>query len=434
MKSIFKRISLFLLICVFSLVVLSCEDTSKDGNTPTDGIVETPSTEDLKNGIQTVAPYKVYKADGTEFDGVEYTSMYTAIRTAAQNSSSKQKMYVLDANNLEIFRRQSKTNYWCYSGTKFYGSMPKAEAEVWAKNFTKAYVIDGQGLGNVLLGTEWYEGSDIESSGPLELFSGGYNYLFSTSGQLAPGNVWEKPGWGYLEGTVRLSQASYMPTNDGDGWNAYIFFNGSGGFLSDLGMIGAMRDGKVVWALVRNCSHTDHKTDEVKYGSSFTVLSWDPVTTMTWNEEKGRYDGADDLFFQCWQGVDGWIFKITNLTTNKVYTIEEIHEGMFTESIGYFRFLVAASYCPVVSDVWNARCGAYLRNVIFEDLKMARWNEAETYTEDMYEDFFVGENMSYGYSQGAECSSVEYGVRENGTKYISMSCYYDGLGHYGNGQ
>lgn len=427
MKTLFRKLSLFLLICVFSLVVISCEDTSEDDNTPP---VETP-TPDLKGGVETAAPYKIYNSDDTEFDGVEYTSLYTAVRIAGENSSSKNKMYVLDANNLEIFRRQSKTNYWCYSGTKFYGSMPKLEAEEWAKNFTKAYVIDGQGVGNVLLGTEWYEGSNLEQQIPLELYSGGYNYLFTTSGELGAGNVWTKPGWGYMEGTVRLSEASYMPTQDGDGWNAYIFFNGSGGFLSDLGLIGVLRDGRVIWALVRNCSHTDHKTDEVKYGTSFIVLSWDPVTTMTWNSKENCYNGADDLFFQCWQGVDGWEFKITNLSNNRVFTINEKHEGMFTESTGYFRFLVAASYCPVVDNVWNARCGAYLRNVIFEDLKVARWNEEEVYTEAMYEDLFLDSNMIYGFSQGAECASMISGVKEDGTKWISMSCYYDGLGHYG---
>ena len=89
-------------------------------------------------------------------------------------------------------------------------------------------------------------------------------------------------------------------------------------------------------------------------------------------------------------------------------------------------------------DVWNARCGASLRNVLWDNIKVARYNEAETYTEDMYEDFYPGtENMIYGFSQGGDCASMVTGYYEEskgtykaGDRFVSFSCYYDGGDHY----
>ena len=136
--------------------------------------------------------------------------------------------------------------------------------------------------------------------------------------------VWTKQGYGYMECYVRLSEATYVAPTDYHGWNAYIFINGAGGATCDLGLIGVIRDNKLVWAPVKNCSHGDHSAA----GNGFAVLSWNPITTMEYDSEKGVYAGGDDLFFQCYQMIDGWTLKITNLRTNSVFTINEKHEGM----------------------------------------------------------------------------------------------------------
>ena len=457
MKLNIKRLLILFLVLALPFVLLGCtEETNSNNQTDPVSNPETvvtnptvpsevtqPEETYVYEGTATVAPFKTYNADGTLHS--EYNNMYAAIRCAGTNSTSGNKMYVEDGNGLKIFQRQNQNNYWCYDGTNFVGSKARTEALSWGQNREKCYIIDGRGTGYVMCGTKYYEGSDLNQEINLELISGGYNYMFTDSGYIE-NDIWIKKGWGYMECYVRLSEANYHPSTDGDGWNAYIFINGKGGISSDLGLIGGVQkvngENKVVWAICRNCSHQDHKTDVSTYGESFSLpYGWQTVTTMSYDKENKCYNGADDLYFQVWQGVDGWVLRITNLTTNQVFTHNEIHEGMFENSTQYFRFLLAASYCPVVGNIWNARSGAYLRNVVFDGVKIARWNEAETYTEDMYEDFYPDSNMMYGYSQAADCSSMIYSTHnadgtyksghayKAGEKYLSFSCYYDGGGH-----
>lgn len=461
-----KKIFIFLTILTVSFSLFSCSENSATDDeslnqTPTEGETEKP-TEGEKDpgydengnyvylGTETVGPFTVYNADETEV--ITYDYMFEAIRHAGAYSTSKNKMFVLDANGLKVFQRQSKTNCWVYDGTNFVGSMSKNEATEWCSKRTKGFVVDGQGTGFVMMGAEYYDGTDFTQDIPLELFTGAYNYLFSKAGEMV-GGEWTTRGYGYMECYVRLSLATYTQTKDNTPWNAYIFINGAGGKTSDLGLIGVVRDGKLVWALVRNCSHPSHTANN----PGFSVLSWDPVTTMTYDEEKGYFTNGDDLFFQCWQGVNGWVLKITNLTTGKIHTINEYHQDMFADSTQYFRFLLAASYVPALdtvpdeysllktSTIWNPRCGASLRNVVFDGIYMARYNFDENYDKSMYEEFYPGsENMLYGFAQGADCASMimgtyeedgtnSYATGENykaGDRFVSFSCYYDGGGHY----
>ena len=448
MKNIFKTKKILLVfILVLSLFTFGCVDNNENDDVGAKPGTWTDETGYTYEGTQTIAPYTIYNQDGTVFK--VYDGMFTAIRVAALNSKNSEKKYVLDGNGLEIFKRQNNDQCWCFDGTFFVGVKEKNEAKAWCDNKARGYVISGQGKGYVQVGTTYYENTDTKQNIPLELISGGYNYLFSKGGDISDvTNV--LPGYGYCEFNVRLSEASYKPTSepytdfdgqkDANQWNAYIFVNGAGGkYTSDLGLIGVVRDGKLVWALVRNCNHPDHASNEAEYGLSFKVLDWTPVTTMEYDEATGSYIGGDDLNFVCYQGVNGWNLTITNLRTNQKFYINENHEGMFADATQYLRFLIAASYCPVANTVWNARCGAYLRNVVFDGMKIARWNAEETYTEAMYEDFYPGSpNMIYGFSQASDCAHMISGkYTENGTYksgngysegtyYMSFSCYYDG--------
>ena len=332
---------------------------------------------------------------------------------------------------MEIFRRQARNQYYMYDGEYYVGSASSVDALDWAEDKPRSYVLDGQGLSYVKLGKELMEGSREPEH--YELHSGGYNYMFSKSGILQ-GGEWVKQGYGYASVNVRLSEASFMPPQDGNVWNAYIFLNHKGHYNNDLGLIGNLIDGEIVWRLVRNCSHESHKA----IGDNFKVLSNEPVTTMTL-DENGVYTGADDLHFEIYATVDGWTLNITNLTTEEVFTIDEKHEGMHTDSTQYFRFLLAASYCPVVGNVWDARSGGFLKNVIFDNIKIARWKESNTYDTSDLEDFYPGEDtLDYGFSQGADTASFYYGTHDEdgeyksgnsyykGDKYIVFSSYYDG--------
>lgn len=469
-----KKVLLFLLTLCLGVALISCGgDSDSDNNAtpvpPSDGESVVPSQSQNETidgytfeGVKTVAPYTVYNQDGSVYvaetgeEANPNNSLFNAIRLAGEKSLNSNKMYVIDGNGLKVFQRQSKNDCWCYDGTYFVGSKPRTDALKWSEGRKRSYVIDGQGKAYLELGIDWYEGSDFSNEIPLEYISGGYNYMFSKAGEIEA-DVWHTLGFGYMETYVRLSEATYMPNLDtqnrnGDAWNAYIFINGAGGFTCDLGLIGNLNTSSniVQWRLVRNCSHDDHKNNPAEYGPSFTTAvnqapgqagSVQLVTTMSWDEEAGCYNGADDLFFQCWQMVDGWILKITNLKTGVVYTINELHEGMFEDKVQYFRFLLAASYCPVVANIWNPRCGAYLRNVVFDSVKIARYNETDEYTADMLMDFYPDQNMIYGFSQAADCSSMIYSTYEAdgtyksgaeykaGQKYLSYSCYYDGGSH-----
>lgn len=449
MKSLGKKIVVYLSVFIGILGLCSCESNEQPDKTPEEDeqtIIPLPPTvgeeeeEYVYEGTLMVAPFTIYNEDGTKF-GV-YNNMFDAIRVAGDNASSKNRMYVNDGNNLQIFQRQASSKCWCYDGQFFVGSKSRTEALEWGKNKTKCYIIDGQGTGYVMLGAYFYKNSDMNQNIPLELNTGAYNYMFTKSGVMENGQ-WAKPGYGYMECNARLSEATYTPTAARDGaWNVYVFINAGGGTTCDLGLMGVVKDGKVVFVLVRNCGHSSHTVSD-----RFKVLSWEPVTTMEYDEAKGVYCGADDLFFQCWQTIDGWKLDITNLRTNKVYTINEKHGEMLAESTPYLRFLLAASYVPEVGDIWNARNQATLRNVIFDHVYIARFNPSNVYDSSSFEEFYPdSDNMIYGFSQGGDCASMIYDTHDSngqylsgnsynaGEKFISFSVYYDGGGHYHNNE
>ena len=445
MKALKNKILIFLSALIGVVMLVSCNNptpnptpTETNPVTPTEPTQTEVETAYVYEGTPTAAPYTIYNGDGSVFK-TGFSNMYDAIREAGANASSKNLMCVKDANELKIFERQSSSKYWCYDGTNFVGSKSSKEALKWGETRHKCYIINGQGTAYMMLGAKYYENSDMSQEIPLELNTGAYNYMFSKGGEMVNGQ-WEKLGYGYMECNVRLSEATYTETIATDGaWNVYVFLNAGAGTTSDLGLIGVVRDGKLVFALVRNCNHSSHKGAN----DGFKVLSWEPVTTMEYDAEKGVYCGADDLKFQCWITIDGFKMDITNLTTNKVYTINERHAGMFEDKAQYMRFLLAASYVPVVGDVWNARNQASLRNVVFDDVYIARYNPTNEYSSESFEEFYPGsDNMIYGFTQGGDCASMIYETyKEDGTylsgqaytkgeKFISFSVYYDGGGHY----
>ena len=422
-------------ICLLLLGVTACQ--SQNDNNIVEGdeklkfteiIYSTVMDDYVHEGTPTVSPYTVYNEDGTLVETNIYLTY--ALRSAGEVSSNSNKCYVLDGNGLKIFERTSKSTYYCYDGTNYVGAKSRTEALKWMETREKSYLVDGFATAYQATGTAYYPGSETASNPYLELNAGAYNYMFTKTG-VFENNQFVENGYGYMECTVNLKDATYKPTEDPGRWNAFIFLHGRSNHYADLGLRGVINEeNEMVWELFRGCSHQDHVDDPDTYGIKWSMVDEEPVTKMIYNEEKGYYEGKDNLFMQLWMSTDGWTLKVTNLTNNKVYTVVDQHKDMMKGQEGYFQLLLAASYCPAVQNIWNNRCGAALRNVCYTNVKVARYNESNTSTRDMLEDFDPLVNMSYGFSQAADGASMIYGINQHGEKMISFSCYYDGGSHF----
>jgi hypothetical protein len=281
-----------------------------------------------------------------------------------------------------------------------------------------------------------------------ELHSGAYNYMYSKPGIVRPeaagGNT---PGYFYASAMIRMSETSYRPakgnyqTDPYAQWNAYIFFNQADKWNIDLGLIGNHHaaTNTVRWRLVRNSSYTAGYPDE--HGGTFAVINPGvSVTDMTYNAETDDYRNADDLWIEVIGTLDSIQLTIKNMRTNVTHVHLENHPGYkSTSDIVYGRMLLAASYCPVVPNVWDGANGGYLKNVVFDQVKIGKYQADNTYEADDLEDFYPDTpNLNNGFAQGAEFADWTMGVHKaNGTyqsgatyqegeKWLVFSTYYDG--------
>lgn len=472
-KSILKTFSLL----ATSLLIVSCGGVSSE--TPTTENPTSISTSEQTSEVDKytrsnpevlvglenkpralVAPFVILNEDGSELvkEGVttSFDNWYQAIRIAGQYTKSSQKLQVQDSNCLQIFIQQKASIYFVFTGEKYIGYSDKVSSEAYCKTDVYSYAIAGSGSGFKYLGRRNYEGSNEFTEVELETFSGGYNYMFSKTGV---GLTEMKNGYSYVTCNVRLSEATYKLTTDGTGWNAYIFINLKANLNSDLGLIGSYNSNlkQIDWKMVRNCSSKQHTsgTSTNEKDAKFYVYHDKIVTSMkTYNEETKEFSGADDLKFEAIGLSDGWILNITNLRTNVVNSFEDRHtenvdgaDVQLAENKGsevYFRALLAVSFCPVVANVWNARCGAALRNVVYDEVLISRYidDNVDSYrAKDVarYEFYPEEDVFDHGYSQCGDCSNYFYGKHkkdgqyksgsdyQTNDKYISFSSYYDGV-------
>lgn len=160
---------------------------------------------------------------------------------------------------------------------------------------------------------------------------------------------------------------------------------------------------------------------------------------MTKDPETGIYSGADDLFIEAIGSTDTWILRVTNLRTNQVFGYTHTHKDMNKDAEGYFRVVLAASLCPVIGSIWDASAGGYLKNVVWEDVKLARWNSEGVYTDADKESMRIGTaNVQHAFTQAADTAHLSWGEHKTdgtyksgnsykaGTPYYSFSSYYDG--------
>ena len=370
-----------------------------------------------------------------------YDNLYSAIRVAGFNSTSKKALQVQDSNYTQVFIRSKKSVNFLFEialdlNLSGFGQTP---AKKYCASHPESYAIDGQASDYFYLGRrDMLEGQTVNET-VLETNAGAYNYMFSKGG--SGGTDY---GFRYVTADVHLSETTYRVADDGGTWNAYIFINIAENILSDLGMIGTMRGDKCVWMLCRNCSSSTHPagTSSVERDSKFYVYQTEYVTASTkYDRDTRTYSGFDDLHFEAFCMDNGWTLNITNLTTKKVYSFTDTHEKdgqPFPEnkSPNNGRALIAASYCPVTGTVWNWDSGAALNNVIFDNIEMKKAivndgavdNNIEHYRE-AHETFALYPGEAYyrdGYSQGGYAASHIFGTHEDNGTYKSGERYVKG--------
>lgn len=434
------------LLAAVMLVGCSACGSGGDGGSPDGSDINPPAERPPVaaydyEGVPTAAPYTVCHVGGAATETFE--SMFAAIRYAGENASSSDPMPVKDANGLEIFRRQGTSKCWCYDGTNFVGTMEQKAALAWAEKHARSYVYNGKGTGFLYVGTTYpTEGRPLS----YEQGSSGYSYLRTPAGKMSSNNTWQEYGYAYASGIVRLSEAVYRDA-DGSQWNAYVFFNiGTVTENCDLGIglfgtaVGDPRyegmEGQ--WKVIHNCTHASHKNGEDEHGS-FHIWQEQTVTTMTKDPGTGVYGGADDLFIEAIGGRDTWTLRITNLATGERFGYTHSHEGVNAGKEGYYRINAVVTMIAAMGNPWDARCGGFLKNVVWEDLKVARYRADETYPDVAKEEFYPGlPTLDYGYTQGADCAHLTVGVHAEdgvyksgavylkGSKYLAFSSYYDG--------
>lgn len=441
-----KKNKLLMFLPFLAFVMFSCGENNVDPlpPTPTEYSVTNPhkyeEVSENSESVELTGPFSVYNEDGSVPSDLEYKgkklstnsfdNMYEAIRIAGENSTTKNKKQVQDSKFNQIFIRSKASQWYVFDEHNYVGTATKTKAISFTEKHPKSYAVSGDGSGYAYLGRDDYsENNDLQEN-VLELNAGAYNYMFSKNG-VSEG----KNGFAYCTADVRLSEMTYKASEDGDGWNAYIFINLAAQNHCDLGLIGNVIGGKLCLRMFRNCGYTQH-TD----GASFYVYGDKIVTTSTKYDEKTKeYSGCDDLHFEALGVTNGWILNITNLRTNEVFTFEDLHydkDGNKVVQNGenqlvYYRALIASSYCPVVGNIWNWDCKAATNNVVWENIEMSRYisDNIEDYRKDDVERFELYPDSKYlrdGYSQGAFASSFEYGTRKEDGTYKSGATYKKG--------
>jgi len=397
-------------------------------------------------------PFYIYEEDGStptnlEYDNKslssnEFDNLYMAIRVAGLNSSTKRKLQVQDSNFVQVFIKQKTSKWFVFNGHDYVGTELQKKAKLYVEANENAYAIGGDGSSYKRLGRSDYSENMELYDASLEYNAGAYNYMFSKTGVAQGENGSNLNGFSYAKATVRLSEMTYRASQDGTAWNAYIFFNIASVNHSDLGLIGGVSGDTLTWRLFRSCGSSSHGSAgfTVTQPMGTYVTSTTKYNYVDYNGKKVKeFYGCDDLEFEAVGYSYGWILNITNLATGKVYSINDLHYNddgtklVENEEANncYYRVLVASSYCPVVGNVWNWDSGASTHNVIWDNIKIARYidDDIESYRKDDVEFFELypdSELLRDGYSQGAFASSFEYKTHESDGTYKSGNSYKKG--------
>ena len=383
-----KKIICFMFLVVFSLTLVSCGNN--ESNEPSDKPIVT-------------AAYVAKDANGNIL--IETDSLWRAIIEARDNSKSSNKCLVLDAEGNQVFKWTAGVYYY-YREDVYYGSTKnEAEAINWAKQYEDSYVIDGKAtnmiyVGKKVEGGKNYPNLDKDSVDGIENYSHSYGYIYSTAGNYT-----------YLEFTLELSKAKYSyftDTSNENGYNAYVFANYrcfNPWNSVDLGMMNIWEANKGMWQACINYNGN-------MYAPKNLIGNDNVLTYMTYNEETGYYEGADDLHFKCYYYKNAYYMYVTNLTTKEEFFFTHTDTDNLAGSTDSGRVLLAASYCPVqkVGSFWNPYCNNEFSNLIFKNVNIAKKENVTETGAKVVEKFYKTEaNFHYALTMGADNCTVTCG-------------------------
>lgn len=355
--------------------------------------------------------YRVY--NGKDELVQENAELYKSIIYSAQKSVSSNKYYVLDENNVEVFRYTTLTKYYCYIGEKFEKVVAtEAAAKTFVKQHKNAYVIDGKGQNFTHLSQTLIPSyTSVEG----ELFSGSYMYAYSKTG-----NQMGTVGFGYVKFTIEMTKLK-MKLNDNmmeSGWNAYIFVPVVTTYpwsFCDIGLIHGGGSTPGYWNVVFNNNGNMHSVDDGL------------ATIMEYNEEDGYYYGKEDLVLEAYVTEKAYCLNLTNLSTGITRHYEDPRPANLALNTSSIYVILAASYCPVMmgTKVWDPRSGITMENLRFVNPIMKKYRADADYTGQPSYDLVTGAEMTqYTLLQQPDNVTLDYGV-DGDDKFMEVSIFYD---------
>jgi len=343
----------------------------------------------------------------------ETNALYKAIIYSAQNSKSSDKLYVLDENNVEVFRYTTLEKYYCYLGETYQKTVTTSEeAAAFVKRYKNAYVIDGRGQNFTHLSqTTMPTRSNIDG----ELFSGSYMYAYSKTG-----NQMGTEGFAYVKFTLELSKMKMRMSDNmvEQGWNAYIFVPIVTTYpwsFCDIGLIHGGGSTPGYWNVIFN--------NNGKMNSKEDGLA----TIMTYNEAEDYYQGTEDLVIEAYVTEEAYCLNLTNLATGQTRFYSDPrpqHLELNTRSI---HVILAASYCPVMSGtkVWDPRSGITMENVRFINPIMKKYRADADYAKGEAFDLVThAPGTEYTLLQQPDNVTLDYGT-VGGDTFMDVSIFYD---------
>ena len=408
-----KKLFYLFLTSLLMLSLVSCNSNNQD-DPDDDKIEDIDPDDDKKDEGSGLAEGNYYTYDAAGNLLMTGNNIWTCIIKARDNSKSSNKCYVTDHLSNVVYKYSSSYYYYYRSGTYYGKTKTKSEALKWAGQYEDSYVLDG-------IASEFvYVGKSIQTNNPklnkdavkgIENYSGSYGYLYT----LLPKDNSDGVGYTYMEFKLEFSKANlkyFTDTSNENGWNAYVFVNIFTEYPwapCDMGIMQIWESGKGRWQPVFNFKGNMYDPSD----SSATI------TQMVYNEETDTWGGADDLYFRCYVYQNKYILNITNLTTNVEYEYECINEQLVDNAYNSY-IILAASNCPVSRSggFWNPRSGNAFENIIFRDIKVAKFDPTYQY-ETKYDFYSDSQHFSYALTMCDDNADVTFGSDEQG-RYVEI--------------
>lgn len=329
-----------------------------------------------------------------------FTSPFLAIQHIAKNNLSN--YYVVQSNdNREIFRYSpnSTDKFYLFQFGNFYGdgntsetnkeAATEAEAQAWMSYAGYAHSVRCDGIysndsdiakgENQPYAHSYSSGLRTPEPWALEGNTGAYVYkksLFnvgykSISSKVLLSQAKLKFDPDITRGTITGTDPSKVTVT-----NAYIYMSSNsscsaGNISCDIGLISAPdHDGG--WYVISNRKNVSGQSSSVPGMQYFYD---DPIVESTWNSTNKYYTPKHDVEMFYSYGNGTVYFQVQN-TTTKVAQEGYVDDPLFTTSATSICLMTGTSLVPAVEDsqkrslAADIKCGAYLKNVIWQNNKI----------------------------------------------------------------